>query len=166
MTVARPNNVGQQLAHKMHRVGVEITGASKTSVQRVARSTKTRLEASLRQGAPSMRLSGVGRSGAAIGVSAADVRSKGTHASALIRATGPLHLLERDTKAHFIDPTPRSRDVTEALVLLDGQLRGSVYHPGTKGKKLWEKGVKDATPPAVAEMRRSMTQAVVRGVRA
>lgn len=52
-----------------------------------------------------------------------------------IQYTGPVHLLNNDTRAHNIAPRHK-----KALVLTDGGVRyGPVRHPGTKGKKFAQK---------------------------
>lgn len=164
--MAPQNDVGRQLAHKMHRVGVEVQAASKVSVQRAAAGMKRRVERSLQTVVPDLNMSGVGKSGARIGVRVHDVRATGSKATALLLATGPVHLIERETMPHDVDPTPRSANAVEALQLPDGGIRHSVPHPGTRGQAPWEKGIEASTPPAVKELRKSMRDAVVRGVRA
>lgn len=94
------------------------------------------------------KLRGVGKKGAAVGVSSTMAGNK-----ALVKATGPLHLLERNTKAHRIGRRTRSATTGRSLVDRSGQdiksvlvipgvgFRAWANHPGTKGKHPWEKGV-------------------------
>jgi hypothetical protein len=92
------------------------------------------LEASVRVKLPaSGRMRGVGASGAAVGVRSTTVGLR--RPTALIRATGPVHLLERDTRTHTISPRR-----AKALLTPDGP-RASVRHPGTRGQHPFEKGI-------------------------
>lgn len=88
------------------------------------------------------KLRGVGKRGAKVGVRY-DLKAN----SAYVRATGPLHLLERNTKAHRI---PRQRKTTRAkkrlLVIPGVGVRAFADHPGTRGKHPWAKGVAAARP--------------------
>ena len=102
-----------------------------------------------------MRISGVGRRGARVG---ARFDIKGTqNPTAMIRAIGPLHLLERDTQPHLIKP--RSRRGAKALAIGDG-FAASVEHPGTRGKHPFQRGFdrKQAEVPGIvqAEIRKAM----------
>lgn len=83
-----------------------------------------------------MRLSGVGLRGARVGARY-DVKGIG-NPTALVRATGPMQLLERDTSAHVI--LPRRRRGKRAILTPDGPRR-SAHHPGTSGKRTWSKAV-------------------------
>ncbi len=106
-----------------------------------------------------MEMSGVGLRGARVG---ARYDIKGTvNPTALIRATGPLHLIERDTRPHEIKR--RKRRGKKALRMADGRfVSGAVQHPGTRGKRPFAKGV-DATKESAprvfdAEIQRAMRE--------
>lgn len=87
-----------------------------------------------------MRLSGVGRRGARVG---ARYDVKGTrNPVALVRATGPMHLLERGARPHEI------RGRRGRLMRTPYGPRRSVQHPGAPAKHTWSRGV-DASVPAV-----------------
>lgn len=93
------------------------------------------------------RLSGVGRKGVKVGVGF-DVKGV-QNPTAIVQARGPLHLIERDTKAHPI--APRRRRGKRAL---GNEGRGfgpvaSAQHPGTKGKHPFEEGVNAGIAPAM-----------------
>jgi len=70
-----------------------------------------------------------------------------TNPVALIRATGPLQILESDTKAHPIvagsGRRTRRRKGAKALLTPYGP-RASVQHPGTTGKKTWSRAIDSA----------------------
>lgn len=87
--------------------------------------------------------------------------------AAIVRVTGPVHLLERDTSAHNIPrvkgdikshsatgrklkKATKVRKVQERKLLRIGNrvVVGPIKHPGTKGKHPFEKGVKDFLPSA------------------
>lgn len=121
----------------------------------------------------SMRLSGVGRKGARVGARFQMEGGLGEPA-ALIKATGPLQLIERDTAAHSIIPrgwrvsrkwgrlaakgaVDPSRPVYlgkgKVLKIGDG-FRMFADHPGTKGKHPFEHGWRkrrDEVPAIVQE---------------
>lgn len=110
---------------------------------------------------PGQKIRHVGKSGARWSVRY-DV--KGTHnPTALVRFTGPVHIVEGSTRAHLINAA-RARSVSardrreaaalfkmlggggkvsvrrsgaRALALPDGNFRGSVRHPGTPGKRFF-----------------------------
>jgi hypothetical protein len=81
------------------------------------------------------RLSGVGRAGARVG---AGYRVYADGSFAVIRARGPMQLLEHDTNPHEIKP--RRRGKKRALKLADGSFAGSANHPGTRAKIPFERG--------------------------
>lgn len=91
---------------------------------------------------PDLRMSGVGKRGAKVG---ARYDQAAGSASALVRATGPVHLIENDTKPHKISPK-RRRGSRGALSIPGVGVRASVNHPGTRGKKPWAKAVAKARP--------------------
>lgn len=102
------------------------------------------------------RLSGVGKKGARVGAKY-DVVGE-VNPSALIKGTGPLHLLERDTRAHLIWPKGRTfaatrrggvrrRGTTRALKIGPGYAAYAA-HPGTRGKHTFERAWKAAAPEA------------------
>jgi hypothetical protein len=88
-----------------------------------------------------LRLSGVGRKGAKVGVRY-NVAGVGADAKSLVFATGPFHLLERDTKA---GPRPHKRRRGRGKKRFIGPIQ-SGFHPGTQGKHPFAKGVTAATP--------------------
>ena len=91
------------------------------------------------------RLSGVGKRGAKLGVRY-NVAGSGDDAKSLIFATGPFHLIERNTKSHRI-PKQRGRRARQRYAVIPGVgVRAYANHPGTKGQHPWEKGVDDAAP--------------------
>jgi len=98
------------------------------------------------------RLSRVGRraKGAKVGARY-NVRKAGGRSTALVGATGPLHLIERDTKAHEI----QARRAGGRLRIGDDIVSGPVRHPGTRGKHPFERGVKNAQPKVGPTLQRA-----------
>ena len=110
------------------------------------------------------RLRNVGRNGARVGVR----RTLLSNDAALIQATGPLQLIERDTQAHDIPRTRGSRRLRTAagrlsqkrestgsvlsgrkILRINGSfVTGPVHHPGTTGKHPFDIGVRAAEPAA------------------
>ena len=121
--------------------------AARAGVLGMVKLTKASVKSQLGAAGVGSRLSGVGKSGARIGVR--DDGIKGTvNPSAVVRMTGPAHLIENPTKPHTIT-TKKSRNrrggKAKALKTPFGP-RASVNHPGTKGKKPWQKGIAVAKP--------------------
>lgn len=156
-------SVGAQMGRKFSAMGRELSQSRRTAVTRGAQAIVNPVRDEIRRVTRDNRLSGVGKSGARVGARY-DVRGQD---EALVRATGPLHLVERDTKAHEIQPKARRRKSGRTGVrLADGSVRRSVRHPGTKGQRPFEKGIEKGRPKAVRELRGVTTNAVVRGFRA
>lgn len=94
-----------------------------------------------------MRLSGVGRRGAKVGARF-DVKGT-TNPTALIRATGPLHLVEGNTSAHRIPREGRRRRGRARVVVVNGHPYAYVNHPGTWGKRPWARGSAVGIPKGI-----------------
>lgn len=108
----------------------------------------------------SNRLSGVGLRGAKVG---AGFDVKGTqNPTALIRARGPLHLIERDTKAHVVAPRRKQALFGAGF---DHPVSHPIRTPGTKGKHPFEKGVDRAIPVAEAIVHRAVLNAYTQAFR-
>jgi hypothetical protein len=70
-----------------------------------------------------------------------DIKGNGPRAVALVRYTGPAHLVNNPTKPHRIEPRirPGSRRRRGARALtINGNVRSWANHPGTAGKKFFE----------------------------
>jgi hypothetical protein len=163
----------EQFARQMATLGARMERNVADSVGKAAQVVKGSVEAQMRSAVGNdLRMSGVGRSGARIGVRY-DVKGS-RNPTAFLRATGPVQLVERDTIAHTILPRSvgraqgRSKAARRAAKqdlynALFGASVGSgatplkiggdrfayrVKHPGTKGKHPFEKGVDRAAPAA------------------
>lgn len=140
----------------MSRVATNLSRETRFAVGKAALLVKTSVQREL---GGTKVLRGVGRRGARIGVRY-DVKG-GQQAAALVRMTGPAHLIERSTRPHTIEPRRRRRG-GQALRLADGSFAASVQHPGTRGKHPWEKGVERSLPLVRESIRRS-TLSTLRG---
>jgi hypothetical protein len=114
-----------------------------------------------------MRMSGVGKRGTKLNAYY-DVKGR-VNPTALIKARGPLQLLERDTSPHEIRPRKRRKakgqSGRKALRLSDGNFRGTVRHPGTRGKHPWAKGVAKSRGKTEQIFEDEIHKAIVRAVR-
>ena len=130
-----------QAARKFQQLAKGLAGLEKTTLIEGGLIVKKAVQAELvAAGAGSGRLRGVGKKGAKIGV-----RVDPLGKAVLVRATGPFHLLESNTKAHRIPNERKGRG--RRLVSIPGVgVFDSVNHPGTKGKHPWVKGVASAVP--------------------
>lgn len=130
--LAKTAKMGTELGTLEHRMAEIAALAVKKSVQ-------TQLQAA---GVDNGRLRGVGKKGAKIGVR----YDFGGRTTALVRATGPFHLIERTNKAHLI-PKQRGARARKRIVVIPGVgVRAYANHPGSKGKHPWAKGVVAAIP--------------------
>ena len=141
---------------KTAKMGEELARLDRTMAEQAALAIKASvLTAMSEAGVKNGRLRGVGKKGAKIGVRY-DIQ--GRKNSALIRATGPFQLIERDTKAHRVPKLYKnqfsatnspllsipkvSRSAKRGKIAIPGVgVRAWANHPGTKGKHPWDKGV-------------------------
>jgi hypothetical protein len=79
-----------------------------------------------------------------------DIKGNGPRAVALVRYTGPAHLVNNPTQAHRIEPRRRGRRRRRGLTI-GGNVRAWANHPGTSGKGFFQKarGAAVATAPRV-----------------
>lgn len=146
---------------KTAKMGGELRRLERNMVLVAAQTVKTSVQTQLgAAGVQNGKLRGVGKRGAKVGVRYDVLGDK-----ALVRATGPFHLLERDTKAHQI-PKVRGARARKRVVVIPGVgVRAWANHPGTKGKHPWAKGVAAAIPVQHKAQGLALRQSVVRAYR-
>lgn len=168
------SNSPAELARKINGFTVDVKATTIEATRAAAAVAVKSIEASrAAAGAGSGRLRGVGKKGAAISVKTTLLRSS-SNPTATVRAVGPWQLLESDTKPHPIPKLTRKGGRkgspifgpafggvnTKKFVAFGDTVRRQVFHPGTKGKHPWRKGVAAAKPltPRVyeAELREAM----------
>jgi hypothetical protein len=177
MTVKASSNVST-LGPRMKKMATAIEKGSKATVNAAALQSKKIIEKQRdADTGGDGRLSGVGRSGAKLGVS---YKLEGTASNprAFMRATGPWPLIENNTTGRVIRPKRVAGASRRGFVgpVAPGQFSGSrravlnipgigyrrsARHPGTKGKKTFAKGRAAAAVPA-AEIVRKRTNAIVK----
>lgn len=151
------------LANRLVRGGQEITRANRVGVEKACLAGKNVMLATMTAALGGNRLSGVGKKGAKVGVRY-HVRGY-MNPVGIIQYTGPAHLANSGTRPHQI--LPRSRQTTAKGNRRRGSAKAlspagnpwaaaSADHPGTKGKKFFEK----AEPIVVAQSKRIITQEV------
>lgn len=68
---------------------------------------------------------------------------EGSRAAAIVGYRGPAHLVNNPTRAHLIlprrRPGVRTRRRGASALTINGDVRASAHHPGTRGKKFFEK---------------------------
>lgn len=128
---------------KTAKMGTELRTLEHQMVSIAALTVKTSVLTQMQAaGVNNGKLRGVGRKGAKVGVR----YDFGGQKTALVRATGPFHLLERDTRAHR-EPKIRGARARKRILVIPGVgVRAWANHPGSKGKHPWEKGVIAAVP--------------------
>lgn len=150
-----------QFAARTRSFGPDLQANLRRGINAAALHTKRSVEAEMSAaGLGGKRLSGVGARGARIG---ARYDVKGTdNPVALVRATGPFHLIERSTKPHRIAPKKRRRGQGKRAMAIPGVgPRASAQHPGTRAKHPFAKGVERARPG----VRRIIGESVMKAIR-
>ena len=161
-----------ELAGKMERAARSIeTKSDDAIVQKEALAATTAVRKRISQAAPggTLRAGGKKKDGArSARVGARFDKLNGDQAGAIVRAQGPVHLIERDTSAHWIprqlggtithtasgrrrskaSVVRRKANVNKVLVIGGNVVQGPIRHPGTKGKHPFKRGVKDFMPSA------------------
>lgn len=129
---------------KTTRMEGELRNFERNMVLVTAKAVKTSVQAQMAAaGVQNGKLRGVGKRGAKIGVRY-DVAGK----TALVRATGPFHLIERDNKDHRT-PKIRGAQARRRVVVIPGVgVRAYANVKGSKGKHPWAKGVVASVPVA------------------
>ena len=151
------------LANRLVSGGREITRANRVGVEKACLAGKNVMLSAMVASLGGNRLSGVGKNGAKIGVR----YTVGGYQNpvGIIQYTGPAHLANSGTRPHKIEP--RSRQTTAKGNRRRGSAKAlspagnpwaaaSADHPGTKGKKFFEK----AEPIVVAQSKRIIEQEV------
>lgn len=177
-----PNDAAM-FAAKTRRYATTWQRANRAAINKAALTTKGLIVTQIgRATGGSMRLSGVGKKGSKLGVRY-NVGGYYGAVTAIVSATGALHLIERDTKAHQIPRGSSSRRIRTSSGRLSvkrvetgrslsqgvrlknpqwqsGWATGPFEHPGTKGKAPFEMGVRAAEPVIRAVMRRAHTSSL------
>lgn len=190
---------GPDIGRRLQKLASTIEGGSFDTVKASAEvAKKQQLAVMRRDSGGDLRLSGVnaakGRGGnAKIGVNYRVRKASGigVGASAFVKATGPLQIINNDTQGRVIrsaylrgrGAAGRGRVARRGFVgpvlpgqfagagrravlrLPDGGFRQSVRHPGTKGKNTWQLGRKQAEPDVAKSMRGRTTATIKRGMR-
>jgi hypothetical protein len=151
-----------QFLAKTAKMGHELRTLEHRTVEIAALAVKTSVLGQMQiAGVDNGRLRGVGKRGAKIGVR----YDFGGRTTALVRATGPFHLLESDTKTHRI-PKERGARARKRVVVIPGVgVRAFAQSRGTKGKHPWAKGVVAAMPIQEKAQGLALHQALVKAYR-
>ena len=125
-------------AKKMRQTAAALQESKRDAIKAAALSATTIIRAEIKQAAPSGALTPrrvkVGAGYQLYGSDAAPY--------AEIRPRGPIGLIEGPIKAHDIRPRRRRKLGSKRTALaIGGNFRAVVRHPGTRGKRPWEKGV-------------------------
>ena len=161
------DNVGD-LTAAFAKAAIAVGAAQTAAIGRAALTSKRTIEGTRdRATGGDGRLSGVGKRGAKLGVRY-DLKD-GPRPSAVVRATGPWQLIERDTKSAGVIRPRRNRQGRRRRSSGPQALASGGFGPfskivdkGTTGKHPFEKGAKKAAPQATKQMRATVTKAVAR----
>ena len=114
-------------------------------IKKAAFRAKTAHLSELNKGTSTLRLRNVGVKGARVGIRYTTKTKGYAMAEGTLSATGPVHLLDRPSKAHRIVAGTRNKSA-KSMPTPYGYFR-SVNHPGVeKGKRTFDKGFKKAQP--------------------
>lgn len=170
------DQLGPDIARIMGNIGTSVERGRVGTVGKAALGAKKVHESSIRAIVGDMHMSGVGKSGSRVGVRY-DMRTSAGGASAVIKATGPLHLIERNTAGRvirsrhggrgrprrgFIGPVGTSGGQRAVLNIPGIGYRRSARHPGTRGQHPWEKGRK-RSEPVIRKVMRTTVFDIVKG---
>lgn len=152
-----------ELAGKLTAAGERIQGTTREGVREAAIAAKAIFEQQLIGAIGGRRMSGVGRSGARVGVRFTNPTSN-VNPTSIVRYTGPVHLVNTGTRPHWIAPRNnnsfgRSRGKGAfALYFPDGEVRGfPVFHPGSAGKNFFPRArdsASEVVPQVIARAER------------
>jgi len=113
-------------------------------IKKAAFRAKTAHLSELNKGTSTLRLRNVGVKGARVGIRYTTKTKGYAMAEGELSATGPVHILDRPTMPHHI--IAGSRDGFSTLMPTPYGFFAAVTHPGTKGKRTFDKGFKKAQP--------------------
>lgn len=134
----------QQFAHRARSFAADLPSLERRTVNAAALMFKNTATAELRKAVGGdLRMSGVGKRGAKVGARYDQGLSAST---ALVRLTGPVHLVETNMPAHRIPRTRRRGPRRRVLVIPGVGVRAWANHPGTTGKRPWAKTLNQAAP--------------------
>lgn len=149
-----------EFASRARRFAGDLPGVERRTVETAALMVKDTATQQLRQAVGSdLRMSGVGKRGAKVGAR----YDKGNRSStAVVRALGPVQLVEGSTKPHRI-PRQRKRGRRRVIAIPGVGVRASANHPGTRAKRPWAKAMDRAIPKVPAVIQEETAKAL-RGV--
>lgn len=148
----------EEFAAKAATTGEALSRAQRQLISRAALTITKAVREEVRSATGDSRLSGVGKRGTRVGAKYT-VLSAG---DALIQATGPLHLVERATRAHDIAPKrrrSRRNSRRPAALYLGGTTHyARVSVRGTSARRPFAKGVARSKEKATREYQEDMTR--------
>jgi hypothetical protein len=156
------SHLGSDLRRRVEKIERAIDTGARDIIRQAAQEAKdAQLDTLRRDAGGDLRLSGVGRRGAAIGARY-DLRGMGRESTAEVKATGPVPLIANPSKAHAIPKKGRRRKV---LAIPGIGVRASVQHPGTRGKDTWNRGREKAERKVKTVIGRNTDQVVAKAFR-
>ena len=121
-----------------------LSGDREEIVKKAAFRAKTAHLSELDKGTSTLRLRNVGVRGARVGIRYTTKTVGYAMAEGVLSATGPVHILDRPTMPHYI--FAGSRDGFSTRMPTPYGFFAAVTHPGTKGKRTFDKGFMKAQP--------------------
>lgn len=151
----------------MDRAAHNLDTAYEYALGKAALHAKNELQEAGRQMTGDLRLSGVGKRGARIGVRYDIDRARSSAVSdrAFIKAWGPWQFVEADTRGHRIPKVRGRRARRRYAVLGQGLVYSRVEHPGTRGKGRYRARQKRLEPEIARIIRAAHNDAIRRTVR-
>ena len=121
-----------------------LSGDREEIIKKAAFRAKTAHLSELDKGTSTLRLRNVGVRGARVGIRYTTKTVGYAMAEGVLSATGPVHILDRPTMPHHI--FAGSRDGFSTRMPTPYGFFAAVTHPGTKGKRTFDKGFMKAQP--------------------
>lgn len=143
-----------QFAAKITKAGTNLKEAEQVSIVESAQAGKAIMLANM----GFTRMRGVGRKGARVGVRY--TVKGGSSPSVLLGYFGPVHLANNPTSPHRIEP--KSGRSGKKAIVVGGQPVANADHPGTAGKKFFERSKPQVQQTAGKILERSVQTALRR----
>lgn len=153
-------SAARALSGRFEKAGREVQGIVKVGNVEAGRMVAGSVAAFL--GGPRIRLRGVGKAGATVGVQTQGGRASSGAEGAIVRMTGPAQFIERDTPKHLVGTEGNGDDFGSHMAMPDGRwATGPFMAGGSTGRHPFQRGVESATP-AVPQVYRRGVQGALR----
>lgn len=149
------------LGVQLHAAAGAIEAAQRRAIRTATAGMVAAIESTTAAVAPARTLN-VGKGGARIGI---ESRIEQGGDAGTVSATGPYHLIERDTSAHRMPRVGRKTKRTRVLLIPGVGYRRFADHPGTSGRHPFARGIAQYAPEVPKVFEAEVHRVVVRTFR-